>query len=179
MINGCCFWFFWGCAKRSCSSALISRSFTKLLHELQKSQARIESSDEGEEAETVATPCELLQDLFRIPGAFQSARRWHLPALQSHAKTRRPPGVHLAHSRRSCQASRHQVRDREFPPFLVQRRFEKIVDYNCGMICRCVVAELKKLGEAYSGTALAARRLDLIRYSAFLALLQMLPIARV
>jgi U3 small nucleolar RNA-associated protein 23 len=31
------------------------------------------------------------------------------------------------------------------------------------LVTRCVVAELKKLGEAYSGTALAARRLDLIR----------------
>lgn len=30
--------------------------------------------------------------------------------------------------------------------------------------CRCVIAELKKLGEAYSGSALAARRLDLIKY---------------
>ncbi|KAG0605965.1 hypothetical protein M758_9G102200 [Ceratodon purpureus] len=31
------------------------------------------------------------------------------------------------------------------------------------LVTRCVVAELKKLGEAYSGSALAARRLDLIR----------------
>lgn len=31
------------------------------------------------------------------------------------------------------------------------------------IVSRCVIAELKKLGEAYSGSALAARRLDLIK----------------
>jgi hypothetical protein len=31
-----------------------------------------------------------------------------------------------------------------------------------------VIAELKKLGEAYSGSALAARRLDLIKYGSYL-----------
>ncbi len=33
-----------------------------------------------------------------------------------------------------------------------------------GVIGRCVVSELKKMGEAYSGTASAARRFELAKY---------------
>jgi len=44
--------------------------------------------------------------------------------------------------------------------------FRVLLSYGAGRIGlnrRCVTTELKKLGEAYSGSALAARRLDLIK----------------